>query len=158
MGTANENIRIARKARNATVVATLLVSGALVSMFSGGAPMVAAFGAAAVTGAAGITLLMETYVEKGVLSRTQEGINKDKDATLRLITRVRAYRGTDIIPFAENLYSVRLESIDDLTRTPLKMFISNLVDTENASLVTAIERITTFRRQLEKELQEVRLK
>lgn len=151
---ANEKIRNARTARNATVAATLF-GGALFSIFTGGASMAAAVGAVAVTGVAGITLLIETYVEKDVLSRTQEGINKDKEATLRLITRVRAYRGTESIPFAETLFTVRLESIDDLARDPLQTFISSLFDVQSNSLRKAIDRIIEFKRQLKKELQEV---
>lgn len=152
---ANEKIRLARTARNVTVGVTL-VTGLFLSIFTAGVSMAAAIGAAAVTGgAAGITLLVETYVEKDVLNKSQEDINKDKEATLRLITRVRAYRGTESIPFAENLYKVRLDRIDDLARDPLTIFITSLVDTESASLNKAIDQLTEFKDQLEKELKEV---
>lgn len=154
MRNANEKIRKARETRNQIV--GMLVTGFLMSIFTSGVSMAAAIGAAALTGgAAGITLLVETYVEKDVLNKSQEDINKDKEATLRLITRVRAYRGTESIPFAENLYKVRLDRIGDLARDPLTIFISSLVDTESASLNKAIERLTKFKDQLEKELKEV---
>lgn len=152
---ANEKIRKAKVARNFTVGMTL-VGGALFSIFTGGASMAGALGAAAITGgAASITLIIETYVEKAVLRRTQDGINKDKEATYHLITRVRAYSGTDHIPLADNLHKIKLEGIDDLAKDPLEKFISSFVDSESKSLLKAVEKITELRVLLEHELQQV---
>lgn len=151
---ADKKIQKARLVRRAAVVGTLF-GGLLFSIFTGGMSAAGALTATLAGGVAGVTFIIETFVEKGVLRKTEEGINQDKRATLNFITRVRAYRGTDTIPFAENLQRIRLDGIQDLAKHPLINLLLGLIDVQNPSLLNAIERITDFTVILEKELQKV---
>lgn len=155
---ANITISTARLTRNVTIVT--LIGGALFSVFTGGASWAGALATAAISGGfTGVTvLLIETYVEKGVLKRSQEGIDNDKEATINLLRRVRAYSGTESIPFAEQLYEIQLESIDNLARDPIAIYLNRLINLQSASLLNAIERITEIIKNLEMELKEVRVK
>ncbi|XP_076079748.1 uncharacterized protein LOC143049871 [Mytilus galloprovincialis] len=152
---ANEKIRTAKLTGSVSIVT--LIGGALLSVFTGGASWAGALATVAITGGvAGVTvLLIETYVEKGVLKRSQEGIDNDKEATINLLRRVRAYSGTESIPFADQLYHIQLESIDNLARDPIGIFLNRLIDVQSASLINAIARITEIIEKLEMELQEV---
>lgn len=156
--TANNTINTVRITRN--VLYTFLIGTAVISIFAAGFTLGGVILELATTacGLTGITLLIETYVEKEVLKKSQEGIDRDKEATINLLRRVRVYRGTDRIPLAERLYSIQLESIDDLARDPIGIYLNRLIDLHSASLINAIDRITEIIEQLEIELQEVRVK
>lgn len=151
---ADKKIQKARLVRRAAVVGTLF-GGLLFSIFTGGMSAAGALTFTLAGGVASVTFIIETFVEKDVLKRTEQGINQDKQATINFITRVRAYSGTDPIPFAKNLQRIRLDGIQGLAIHPLINLLFGLIDLQNPSLLNAIEKITDFTDILEKELQKV---
>lgn len=149
---ANDKIKAVRTARNITT-GTSLLFGALLAPFTGGASLVGA--AAMTTGAAGITLVLETIIEKNVIKTTQDGVNRDKTETVRLRHRVTAFQGTDSSPYAEELFTLNLDTIIKLSEKSLWSFLQSWAGTESTSLLNAITTLDTYINNLEMELNTV---
>lgn len=149
---ANEKIKAARTVRNITT-GTSLFFGALLAPFTGGASLVGA--AAMTTGAAGITLVFETIIERNVIETTQAGVKRDKKETIRLRQRVTAFQGTESSPFAEELFTVNLDTIFDLSEQSLLSFIKSWAGTDSISLLNAIAKLDRYTSNLESELNTV---
>ncbi|XP_052071752.1 uncharacterized protein LOC127710064 isoform X2 [Mytilus californianus] len=149
---ANDQIRLTRAFRNVTTGASLFL-GVLSAPFTGGASLA---GAALLTGcAAGFSFLIESVIEKRVLNIIQSGVYRDKEVTSRLRQRVTAFRSIESSPFAEELFTVNINTIIGLAETPLLSFIKSWAGIESNSLLHAIHKLDQYMCALEEELKTV---
>lgn len=109
------------------------------------ADVIGLFGAAAIGFFIGFrTHTNKAYINQDILNKTRTGIIKDKETTSLLIGQVKALKGRIIVPLAESLQRIHLESINDLAK-----------DSLTSSLLKDVDKITKLRPWLEYELKEV---
>lgn len=127
--------------------------GALSAPFTGGTSLA---GAALLTCcAAGFSFLIETVIEKRVINTTQSGVYTDKEITKRLRQRVTAFRSIESSSFAEELFTVNIDTIIGLAENPLLSFIKSWSGIESDSLLNAIIKLDQYICSLEEELKTV---